>query len=239
MLAGSGTAGSANGTGASASFNSPRRLAIDATGNLYVTDAGNNLIRKITPAGVVTTVAGSGKQGRNDGPALAATFNGSMGIAADSFGNLYVVDSGDDLIRKISASGIVTTLAGTGQYASQDGTGTAAGFGNPNGIAVDGAGNLYVADTYNTAIRKITPAGVVTTVAGTFNVAGNANGTGTAATFSNPYDLTLDAAGNIYVCRWRQRYDPQDNTCRGCIHSCGGHGWCNRRHRCTSQLLIA
>jgi sugar lactone lactonase YvrE len=134
-----------------------------------VADTDNHTIRKITSAGVVTTLAGTaGVSGSTDATGAAAKFRDPRGIATDSAGNVYVADSGNDTIRKITPAGVVTTLAGTtGVSGSTDGTGAAASFRNSYGIATDGAGNVYVADTDNHTIRKITPAGEVTTLAGT------------------------------------------------------------------------
>jgi sugar lactone lactonase YvrE len=195
-LAGSGTSGSANGVGTAASFYEPYGVAVDAVGNVYVADLVNNLIREITSAGVVTTFAGNGTAGKTNGIGTAASIASPDGIAIDGTGNLYVAD-GYNLIRKITSSGIVSTLAGSGLQGSANGTGTAASFLDPAGIAIDATGNLYVADG-NELIRKITPAGVVTTFAGS-GVQGNTNGTGTAASFYLPTGVALDAAGNVYV----------------------------------------
>jgi len=286
-LAGSGSSGSANGTGTAASFYYPWGVAVDGSGNVYVTDYSNHLIRKITSAGVVTTLAGSGSEGSTNGTGTAASFNNPNGVAVDGSGNVYVADYLNRLIRKIAttlASGsttndatlpliftsseattdfsvgditvtngalssfaatsstvytatftptadgaatidvaastftdavgnnntaatqynwnydgtaptmtiattlaitpVVTTLAGSGSAGSANGTGTAASFYRPFGVAVDGSGNVYVADKYNHKIRKITSAGVVTTLAGSGSE-GSANGTGTAASFEN------------------------------------------------------
>ena len=201
--------GSANGGGAAAQFNGPRGITADSAGNLYVADRGNGTIRKITPAGVVTTLAGTpGVFGSADGSGAAAQFFGMDGIAADTAGNLYVADSGvsnftggiGGTIRKISPSGVVTTLAGTpGVFGSADGSGAAAQFGRPSGIAVDTAGSLYVTDTNNDTIRKITAAGVVTTLAGTPGVTGHTDGSGAAAQFTRPNGTAVDMAGNLYV----------------------------------------
>lgn len=196
-FAGSGSNGNANGTGTAASFNAPSALAIDPSGNLYVADVSNELIRKITPAGVVSTFAGSGAIGRADGTGTAAQFNTPYGVATDKSGNVYVADYGNSLIRKITQAGVVTTLAGTGTAGFVNGTGTAAAFNFPTGLACDSLGNIYVADRGNSRIRKITPGGIVTTIAG--GSYAYADGIGTAASFKNPSDLTLDPSGNIYV----------------------------------------
>jgi len=163
-LAGSGAKGADDGLDTAATFNLPEALAVDATGNVYVVDNGNDLIRKVTPSGKVTTFAGSGQPGRGDGTGTAASFNSPFGIAIDSDGNLYVADSGNNLIRKITPGGTVTTIAGNGSRGANDGTGNAASFNTPAGIAVDKTGNIYVADENNNLIRKITQAGAVTTV---------------------------------------------------------------------------
>jgi sugar lactone lactonase YvrE len=200
-FAGSGTSGFANGTGTAAIFNYPQGIASDAAGNLYVADQGNNEIRKITTAGVVTTLSGTLTSGATNATAIgvAALFNGPTGVASDAAGaNVYVADYGNNAIRKIVvATGAVTTLAG-GKAGATNGTGTAAAFNGPAGVAVDGAGNVYVADYLNNQIRVVTAAGVVTTLAGS-TTAGAANGTGTAASFNGPRGVAVDAAGNVYV----------------------------------------
>jgi len=200
-LAGTGLAGSANGQDTTASFNQPFGVATDVNGNIYVVDHLNNLIRKITPGGVVSVFAGSGAQGNADGPAMSASFNNPTGVAVDVAGNVYIADVSNNVVRKISQAGVVTTLAGSGRNGAIDGTGTAASFSNPSGVAVDPAGNVYVTDLSNNDIRKITPGGVVTTFAGT-GLAGSADGTGTAASFNQPYGIAVDAAGNVYVADW-------------------------------------
>jgi len=201
-LAGSaGFSGSTDGTGAAARFNFPIGVATDSSGNVYVADLSNHTIRKITPAGVVTTVAGSaGVSGSADGTGAAASFNNPYGVATDSSGNVYVADFSNHTIRKITPAGVVTTLAGSAGFSgSTDGTGAAASFNNPRGVATDSSGNVYVADSNNSTIRKITPAGVVTTLAGSAGVSGSADGTGAAASFNNPYGVATDSSGNVYV----------------------------------------
>jgi len=196
-----GVAGSANGTGSAAQFYNPWGIAVDSAGNLYVTDQYNQTIRKITSAGVVTKIAGAvGKTGSTDGSGSTARFSYPAGIARDSAGNLYVADSNNVTIRKITSTGIVSTFAGTaGVFGSADGTGAAAQFYYPYGVAVDGAGNVYVADTNNTTIRKITSARVVTTLAGSPGAVGTTDGTGSAAQFYYPYGLAATSTGTLYV----------------------------------------
>jgi streptogramin lyase len=196
-----GQLGGSDGTGSSARFNRPNGLAMDGSGNLYVADTGNNTIRKISPAGAVTTLAGTAGQGGNsDGTGANARFNQPRGVSVDGTGNVYVADSNNNTVRKVTPGGVVTTLAGNpNQNGSADGTGSAARFNGPVGVAVDGAGNVYVADAYNSTIRKITLAGVVTTLAGTANQGGSSDGTGSAAQFNLPRGITSDSAGDLYV----------------------------------------
>ncbi|MFI5161292.1 MAG: gliding motility-associated C-terminal domain-containing protein [Sphingobacteriales bacterium] len=197
-FAGTGNQGNTNGVGTGASFNSPSGIAVDAAGNVYVADAGNNTIRKITPTGVVTSLAGNNVPGAADGTGTAATFNNPLGVAVDAAGNVYVADAGNSDIRKITPAGVVTTFAGTGVAGKLNGTGTAASFSAPVGLAFDAAGNLYIADTGNNLIRMITPAGVVSTVAGD-GIKGNTNGPALNSAFNKPSGITVDLAGNIFI----------------------------------------
>jgi hypothetical protein len=237
-----GTSGSADGAGATARFASPRGIAVDAAGNVYVADYSSNTIRKITPSHVVSTLAGlAGNSGSTDGSGSTARFFNPTRVAVDSGGNVYVADSSNASIRKITPTGIVTTFAtglsagpdlsvavdnggnvyvvegrqtvkkitssGTitifagqaGSFGSTDGTGSAARFSNLAGVAVDGVGNVYVADRGNSNIRKITPSAAVTTLAGLAGSTGSADGTGTNARFNRPQGLSVDGSGNIYV----------------------------------------
>jgi sugar lactone lactonase YvrE len=196
-LAGSTTPGSADGTGTAAQFNLPSGVAVDAGGNVYVGDFGNNLLRRITPEGVVTTLAGSATPGLVDGTGANARFNGLGNLDIDASGNVYALDIYNNAVRKITPEGVVTTLAGSTQ-GSADGQGTAASFNNPNGIRLDSRGNIYIADSDNNMIRKITPSGAVTTLAGS-TAPGFADGTGAAARFDSPWGIGVDASGNVYV----------------------------------------
>jgi sugar lactone lactonase YvrE len=152
-----GQSGNLDGTGSAARFNHPNCVAADVNGNIYIADTDNNLIRKMTPNGLVSTFAGTGVQGAADGAASTATFYYPSGIAVDGVGNVYVSDIGDNIIRKITSSGFVTTIAGNGTAGSSNGVGKNAGFSNPTDIAVNREGTLlYVADRGNNIVRKIT-----------------------------------------------------------------------------------
>jgi len=233
-----------DGTGATAAFNGPGGIGLDAAGNIYVADGGNWRIRKVTPVGVVTTFAGIGPMqemadvkldaagnvyatdgvrnviwkfssagvasafvgtvdvtGGADGAGAAAQFNSPGGMAIDANGTIYVADSGNNTIRKVTAGGVVTTIAGTaGVKGSSDGTGAAASFYEPSGLALDSAGNIYVADTGNNTIRKVTAGGVVTTFAGTArDMEICQDGTGAGASFGAPAFLAFDTNGNLLV----------------------------------------
>lgn len=195
-LAGS-VSGYLDATGTAAQFKNPGGIAIDSTGTLYVSDYSGHRIRKVTSAGVVTTLAGSGVAGFSNATGTAAQFSTPQGLAVDSTGNVFVADTANNKIRKITPAGVVTTFAGS-TFGFTNGTGTAAQFGGPTSLSIDSAGNLYVADYNNHAIRKITSAGVVTTFAGSAT-SGALDGTGTAAQFYYPSDVSIDSSGNIYV----------------------------------------
>ena len=206
-------AGHKDGTGGVARFNDPTGLARDAQGNLYICDARNHVIRKITPGGVVTTVAGQpGESGAVNGVGSAARFNFPADIAVAPGGVLYVADSGNHCIRAIAANGAVTTLAGdlgsaddvnlsygaiTSVPAQLDGRGTKARFNGPSGIAYAPAGHLYVSDTGNQIIRRVNLDGAVTTVAGKAGSWGSADGAGAEARFSSPMGLCVGTDGNV------------------------------------------
>jgi sugar lactone lactonase YvrE len=196
-----GVPGSDDGTNGTARFNNPSGLAMDAAGNIYVADTGNNVIRVMTPAGVVTTLAGSpGVFGNQDGTGSGAQFNAPAAVALDAASNVYVADTGNFEVRKITPAAVVTTVAGNSQMAGYfDAPGTNASFGGISGIAVDGAGNIYVADTPNLVLRKITPGGAVSTLAGLAFNGGIVDGTGGTARFGSPCGLAVDSATNLVV----------------------------------------
>ena len=198
-LAGTNTLGSyIDGTGTTARFNAPFGVAVDGSNNIAVADTYNNCIRIVTPEGVVTTLAGTNVMGFADGPGAEALFNRPRGIAMDTAGNFVIADTLNHSIRKVTLEGVVTTLAGTNASGYADGTGLEARFNRPWGLAVDGAGNVLVADSFNHCIRKVTPEGNVTTLAGT-NTAGCADGVGSAALFNTPSGVAVDGEGNILV----------------------------------------
>lgn len=197
-LAGSGALGYLDGTGTSAKFNHPDGVAVDAAGNVYVADEVCNAVRKISPSGVVSTLAGNGTAGDVDGTGLDARLRSLRGVAVDNAGNVYITDSGNHKIKKITSQGVVTTLAGSGSTGAADGQGTLAQFNTPRALVLDSNNNIYVIDTLNQAIRKVTQAGLVSTIAGN-GVSGYADGQGTSAMFKEPQGIAIDPQGNLYV----------------------------------------
>jgi hypothetical protein len=185
-------------------FSAINCVAVDINGNVYVADAGNQVIRKVTPAGAITTLAGAfGSPGTNDGTGTGAHFNSPNGVAVDLAANVYVADTGNNTIRKVTPGGVVTTLAGlAGSPGGFDGTNSVARFDGPTGMAVDSATNIYVADSFNNTIRRLTPTGtnwVVTTIGGLLNLPGSADGTGLTARFDEPESVTVGTNGVVYV----------------------------------------
>ena len=195
-----GVFGSVDGAAANASFNGPQGVAVVGSGNVYVADTGNSTIRKIS-GGATSTFAGSpGNPGNADGSGPTVQFYEPQGVAVDGSGNVYVADTWNHTIRKLTPGGASTTLAGMADvFGSFDGAGSAARFNNPSGITVDGGGNLYVTDCNNDTIRKITSAGVVTTIAGLAGTWGANDGAGAGALFFQPAGISLDGSGNLYI----------------------------------------
>ncbi len=205
-IAGNGTPGY-NGdsiAGTAAELNDPNGVAVDNAGNVYVADRLNNRVRNISPAGIITTVAGNGTSGftGDNGPATAAELSSPRGVGVDAHGNVYIADQGNNRIRRIDAAGIITTIAGTGTggYNGDGIAATAAQLYNPYGIATDTSGNIFVADVDNERIRKINVAGIISTIAGTgaSGFTGD-GGPATAAQLSEPIGVAVDASGNVFV----------------------------------------
>ena len=211
-LAGNNSVGSNNGTGTAASFTEPLAIAVDANDNVYVADADDNLIRKVSPAGVVTTLAGSGHQGMANGTGTAASFNSPEGIAVDASGNVYVADNGNLLIRKITPTGLVTTFAGNGKSAPTDGIGTAASFEGTYGMTTDASGNIFVADGF--IIRKITQNGVVSTI----------KNNNTADIFGELLGVAVDTKGILYVSNDEQSQSISEINTSGMVSLLAGSG---------------
>ena len=206
-VAGTGSRGYSGdgGSATSAKLDSPTGVAVDASGNLYIADAGNDRVRRVDPAGQITTVAGTGSRGYSGdgGPAPSAELHRPIGLALDASGNLYIADAGNHRVRRVDSAGQITTVAGTGSYDS------------PSGLAVDAFDNLYIADTGNHRVRRVDPAGQITTVAGTGSRGRSAwwttrfsdavwghrddGGSATNASLGHPVGLAVDAFGNLYI----------------------------------------
>lgn len=191
-----------NGPAIGAGLSAPSGVAVDSAGNIYIADTYNCRIRKVSK-GVITTVAGSACGFAGDsGPATSARLNYPFGVAVDSTGNIYIADTFNNRIRKVSTTGIITTIAGNGTFAfgGDGGPATSAQLGEPNDVTVDSAGNLYIVDTFNNRIRKVSVSGTITTVAGngTAGISGD-NGPATSAQLDYPSAAALDSAGNIYI----------------------------------------
>lgn len=200
-LAGLGTEGYADGKGRKAKFSQPKGIAVDKSGKIYVADRKNNAIRLIMPDGTVSTFAGcpTNEEHFADGPASVATFSHPLGLALDSSTNLYVADTGNHVIRKITPDGTVSTFAGMpGKRGYADGRSSEARFSSPSGLAVDSSNNLYVADYANNLIRRITTEGAVSTVAGIPGKEGFVNGSVAEATVSEPIRLSIGVSNTLY-----------------------------------------
>jgi sugar lactone lactonase YvrE len=180
-------------------------VAFDASGNLYIADTGNNVIRKVGPSGGITTVAGNATAGfsGDGGPAVSAQLSRPFSVAVDASGYLYIADNNNYVIRKVGASGVITTIAGNGKTFGSIGDGTPATafvLPSPNGLAIDAAGNLYIADYLLGRVRQLAPSGVISTVAGNGGPGSDGDGTpAKPAQLRNPVGVAVDAAGNLYI----------------------------------------
>ena len=205
-IAGTGVHGSSGdgGPAVAAQLYNPHGVAVDGAGNLYIADRRNQRIRKVDTTGTITTIAGTGEYGfsGDGGPAAEAKIGDPTGVAMDGAGNLYIANAENQRIRKVDSSGIITTIAGTGVFGfgGDGGPAVEAQLGSPSGVAVDGAGNLYIADSFNVRIRKVDSSGIITTIAGTgvFGFGGD-GGPAVAAQLSFPTGVAVDGAGNLYI----------------------------------------
>ena len=192
------------GPAGTARLSSPSGLALDAAGNLYIADTGNHRIRRVDPSGTITTVAGTGQPGfsGDGGPAVSAQLTAPKGVSVDGSGNVYIADQEDLRIRRVDPSGTITTFAGTGEwgYSGDNGPAVQARLRRPDGVAVDGSGNLYIADTWNRRIRRVDPSGTITTLAGTgeWGFSGD-KGPAVQARLRNPDGVAVDGSGNLYI----------------------------------------
>ena len=229
-LAGTGAAGYGGDGGPAfqASFRFPRAVAADAAGNLYIADSGDHRIRKIDSEGTITTVAGTGEAGYggDGGPATLARLDHPDGVAVDGEGNVYIADSENHRIRKIDTLGIITTFAGTGirGYRGDGGPAAGAQLSFPAGVAVDGEGTAYVADSWNHRVRKVDRGGTITTLAGRgFRGYAGSGGPAAQAALANPMGVSVDTEGNVYVAdTWNHRVRRIDGS--GIISTLGGSG---------------
>lgn len=230
-IAGNGTAGYSGdgGQATDAELHNPEGVAIDNAGNIYIADYANNRIRKVNTAGIISTVAGNGTAGYSgDGAAAtAAKINGPQGVAVDAVGNLYIADQTNNVIRMVNTTGTITTVAGnvTQGYSGDSGPATAATINQPYGVACDAVGNMYIADQGNSCVRKVNASGIISTIAG--NATQGYSGDGGAATIAQlfyPRDVTVDAAGNLYIADLNNNVIRKVNT-SGIITTIAGNGF--------------
>jgi hypothetical protein len=215
LIAGNGNEGYAGDAGPAvqATLDSPQSVAVDSSGDVFIADTYNNVIREVTPNGTISTFAGNGTAGYggDNGPATSAQLTSPSGVAVDSLGNVYIADSGNDVIRRVSTGGTITTVAGNyaadqsnggaGGFSGNGGPATSAQLNSPQGVALDQAGDLFIADTFNNAIREVTPNGTITSLVNTTAAKGNSNAsTAAASTLSGPYAVGVDnSTGDVYI----------------------------------------
>src|SRR5208283_4909896 len=213
------------GQATSASLAGPSGVAVDASGNLFIADTYNNVIRKVDNNGIITTVAGGGHYGLGDGgAATSASLVQPSGVAVDASGNLFIADTYNNVIRKVDNNGIITTVAGGGHYGLGDGgAATSASLVQPSGVAVDASGNLFIADTYNNVIRKVDNNGIITTVAGGGHYGLGDGGAATSASLVQPSGVAVDASGDLFIAdTWNDRIREVDPD--GIITTVAGNG---------------
>ena len=208
-LAGTGKGGFSGdgGPAAQASLDSPIGVAVDAAGSVYIADAGNDRIRRVSPDGIITTIAGGGSFLGDGGPAIQAILDGPIGVAVDAKGDVYIADKVNHRVRRVGSDGVITTFAGTGPtgygkggFSGDGGPAVQAQLNFPSGIAVDAKGNVYIADTGNHRIRLVGPDGIITTFAGTGKTDFSGDGgPATQASLKNPYGVAVDAKGVVYI----------------------------------------
>ena len=229
-VAGGASFGGDGAAATAAQLNNPYNVALDGSGNLYIADTSNHRIRKVDSSGNISTVAGTGMRGfGGDGAAAtAAQLNFPRGVALDGAGNLYIADRLNNRIRKVDSSGNISTVAGNGtrSFGGDGAAATEAQLNLPNGVALDGSGNLYIADTSNHRIRKVDSSGNISTVAGSGTAGFGGDGgsaTDTAARLNNPNGVALDGAGNLYIAdTWNRRIRTVDSS--GNISTVAGGG---------------
>ncbi|WP_236053940.1 NHL repeat-containing protein [Streptomyces musisoli] len=209
-------------------LNSPRGVAVDRSGNLYIADISNHRVRKVTPDGIITTVAGNGQAGfvSDGGPAVATRLNSPQSVAVDGAGNLFIADYSNHRVRKVAPDGIITTVAGNGQagFVSDGGPAVATRLNYPMGVAVDRSGNLYIADHYNHRVRKVAPDGIITTVAGNGQAGFVSDGGPAVATkLHYPWGVVVDDDGNLYIGD-RHNHRVRRVTPHGIITTVAGNG---------------
>jgi probable HAF family extracellular repeat protein len=229
-MAGNGTIGyGGDGSAATnASLSNPTGVAVDGYGNVFIADAGNNVIREVNTNGVIATVAGNGTVGYGgDGSAATnASLSNPTGVAVDGYGNVFIADAGNNVLREVDTNGIITTVAGNGGlgYGGDGGAATSANLNYPTGVAVDGYGNLFVMDTGNNVVREVNPGGIITTIAGNGGAGyGGDNGLAVSASLNNPAGIAVDAYGDLFIADQGNNVVREVNT-NGIITTVAGNG---------------
>jgi hypothetical protein len=221
--------GGDNGPATAAVISSPEGVAVDSNGNLFIADAANHRVREVTSSGIITTVAGNGGNGSggDGGPATAAQLASPVGVAVDNNGDLFIVDQDTNTVRKVVLStGQISTVAGNGTpgFSGDNGPAVAAQLSFPEGVAVDSSGNLYIADTLNNVIRKVTPSGTITTVVGTGTLGSAGDGgQATSAELANPFGITVDNQGDLFIADFANSRIRKVNS-SGIISTVAGNG---------------